>query len=1109
MPQSFESPSLTRVGRFHRSILTAALIILPILQAIQWQLWKQDYNMEFLCTVKDGITETSEREEYTSRYLAEYRQKYSSISQRLFLFFVAVNLLIVYLYMSYVWERFNSWLRLKTTKQRGKMLGELKASTAVFTAHSLQLCVRLISSVTFVLYNCVASSVVLPSQTVYKRKQWTPWPFIFGRSSLDTAVHCYCNQAFQLSMLNTTFLTFAAFSGALSLTELVYTWQETKALKRISDYYFCMFLLRYNSVTEATKALIEKELFLEKQRETIQVLMTKKPVNRLPLINSRSNFTLPFIANNIFISQRKLKYKGVKKQKHKQELFRTYSGAKRIPAASLEDLFKPGKDTPNPKKILLSGDPGIGKTEFVSNVIKKFNSGLFSVERDVHGLKFIFSFDFKELDLIDDHITLQELLNYSVISPRLEDIIYQQIVENPHEVLLIFDGLNEWTAKSSMDQTQKVQTEENMSVASLVFKLLSGERLPGSTIVVTSRSTTLHSELGEIVTFDRYAELGSLKPEQVKTYVQEFFCDNKSLSVTINNRISSSENLEVLCCVPQNCLLLCLYLEFVVSRITVEEFQVLGLPSATTGLFERLIEAAIPTEWDQDNPETYPSDHFDFKKNSQEVLEKLSFLAFQGIVQERYVFRKEDLSFVELNAFEVEILEEAGFLRRLKSSSPNQSGIYSFSCLSIQEYLAASRIVQSTTIADFRDFLEKANENHCSTLQFVAGLCKDGKKSKGVFVCLMQHLTEAIKLNSFVGEPVIDNQAIAFLCKCLFENGTQVGHPFAREATSSIAMVTPIAFTEIGANPQRIQAILFCLIEAMGDNVKKVIFESNAIGDSGFRQVASSICDKSCRLDQVSVTSSSITDDGMLSFLEMTARHSFLGLKILGLRGNEISSEGAKYLACVLFSDWCQLEELHLGNNKIGDLGVEYFSEALCSGNSRIEALDLSSNGITHNGIFYLSKALGNPLCNVKRLYLQNNKILDFGMQDLCESLCTGECNLRVLFASSNEITDDGIKFVEKALAHKSCGLQELYLGYNQVTDKGVKSLLQALPNHQFNLKVLSLANNPITDIGVKMLANALRNSSCNLHRLSISLGRAQVTATKASKLQVRYVNAF
>lgn len=1108
MPAQFESPSLTRIGRFQRGILTVVFILLPILQAIQWQFRKQGYNMELRCTVRDGVTETSAEEDDASRHLTEYRQKYTSVSQRLFFLFVAVNLLIVFLYMSYVWERFNSWVKLKTTKQRGKIVAELKASTDVFKAYSLQLCVKLVSVVAFVLYNCVEQSVVLPSQMEY-RKQWTPLPFVFDSNSFDTVVHYYADQAVQSSIFNLALLTFATFSGAVSLTELVYIWQETKAFMRVSDYYFCMFLLRHNSVTQTTKTLIERELFLEEQRETIQELVTKKHLQPLPFLNLRCCKSLPSITSSIFISQRKLKYKGVRKLKHKQELFRTYSRTKKIPVAGVQDLFKSGKDASNPKKILLVGDPGIGKSKLVSKVVQQFNSGLFSAESERHNFTFIFSFDFKELDVIDHHISLQELLNYFAFSTKLGDNVFRQIEAKPDEVLLIFDGLNEWTEKCSTNRDAHIQTGARMSVSCLVFKLLSGELLPGSTILVTSRSTSLDSKIAEIITFDRYAELGSFKPDEVKSCVQEFFHDNKHLSVSLTNRISGDENLEVLCRVPQNCLILCLFLDSIVSSKAVAELQTLELPSTTTELYGTLIEPAIATDGDQGNHKKVPPFYSEFSNNYQEVLEKLSHLAFLGINQERYIFRKEDLSFVELSIFEVEILEDAGFLRRLGDDSSKHSGVYSFSCLSLQEYLAATRIVQLNNIDDFRYFLERVNESHFNMLRFVAGLCKDGKKGKSVFVCLMQHLTEAIKLNCLVGEPVIDNQALVFFCKCLFENGIQLGRPFAREATSSMSAAKPIVFTELGANPQEIQAILYCMIEAMGGNVKKMIFEGNAIGDSGFRQVALSICEATCRLEQVNMTSSSITDDGMLSFLEITARHSFLGLTILGLRGNEIYSEGAKYLACVLFSEWCQLEELHLGNNKIGDLGVEYLSEALCSGHSKIQTLDLSSNGITHNGIFYLSKALSSALCNVKRLYLQKNKILDFGMQDLCEALCTGECNVRVLFASSNEITDDGITFVEKALAHKSCGLRELYLGYNLVTDKGVKSLLQALPNHQFNLQVLSLANNPITDAGVKMLANALRNSHCNLHRLCISLGRTQVTTTKASKLQVRYVNAF
>ena len=1100
LPETFESPSLTRVGKFQRGILTAALFVIPTFQAILWQRERDHFSSEFRCGVKEGYVASavSEREDVTFQFFQEYTNKYSGVSQGMFVIFVLLNLLAVHFYMAFVSERFNSWLKLRTTKERGKILVELKDSTAVFKAHSIQLGLRLMSAVIFVVYNCLVHSIVLPTEKEY-RKQWTPLPF--DEISFATTVICYADQAFESSIFNIALLTFATFCGTLSLTELVYTWQETSAFERISDYYFCTLLLRHNSVSESTNMLIEKELFLEKQREKIRD--EKRPTVQLPLMKS-SNATVRRIPCNLFISRQKLKYRGVKKQKHKQELFRTYSRTKKIPVSSLEDLLKPNRDSATPKRILVTGAAGIGKTELTLQLMEKFNT----VESGFCNLNFVFVFNFKELAFIDNLITLQDFLSHSVFCSRLGDTVYRQISSNPEEVLLVFDGLNEWNLKSLAQHTYTGGNEQKMSVSSIVLKLLSGDLLPGSTIIVTSRPTPLLSEIGEMVSFDRYVELGCFKPEDLKIYIKDFFQHKKELIATVSNRISSDPNTQVLCRLPENCHVLCLYLDFVASKRTLEEIQTLELPSSTTEIFERLLEAATIVESDQGDHKTFSSDNFIFSKNSLEIFEKLSCLAFQGIMNEMYVFRKEDLSHFELSAFEIDFLEEAGFLCRLRGNALRQSDVYCFSCLSIQENLAARRIVQSSTAGDLRDVLEKANENHCATLQFVAGLCKDGKEGKGIFVCLMQHLTEAIKVNSFVNEPVIDNQEIVFLCKCLFENGTKLGHPFAREATASI-LSKPIVFTEIGTNPLETQAILNFLKEAIGGNVKKVIFESNAMEDGGFRQVAASICEESCKLDQVNLTSSGVTDNAMLSFLEISANHSFLGIKILGLRGNDISSEGARYLACVLFSDWCHLEELHLGNNRIGDQGVEYFSEALCSGSSKIHTLDLSSNGITHNGVFHLSRALSSPVCKVNRLYLQKNKILDFGMQDLCESLCSADCNLRILFASSNEITDDGIMFVEKALAHKSCNLQELYLGYNLVTDKGVKSLLQALPTQQINLKVLSLANNPITDVGVKMLANALRNSSCNLHRLCISLGRAQVAATKASKLQVRYVNAF
>ena len=346
MPEMFESPSLTRIGKFHRGILTTALIIFSVLQAINWR--KQDNGeTEFQCEVYgDGVAETKELGRYTSQRFIEYQQKYTLISLGLFVAFILVNLSVVSVYMSYVGERFKTWLALKTTKQRGKILAELKASTAVFRAYTLQLCVKLASTVIFVLYNCVAYSVIAPSLTEYK-KQWTSMPFV-SDDSFETVIHCHADQAFHSSMFNITLLTFAAFSGVLTFTELVYIWQETKAFKCTSNYYFCMSLLRHNSVTESSKAILERELFLEKQKEIIETFETKRHAILLPLCPGR---TLPFITSNIFLSHKEMKHH---KQKHKQEPFRTYSRTKKIPLAGLEDLFRSGKDALKPKTILVT-----------------------------------------------------------------------------------------------------------------------------------------------------------------------------------------------------------------------------------------------------------------------------------------------------------------------------------------------------------------------------------------------------------------------------------------------------------------------------------------------------------------------------------------------------------------------------------------------------------------------------------------------------------------------------------------------------------------------------------------------------------------------------------
>lgn len=55
-------------------------------------------------------------------------------------------------------------------------------------------------------------------------------------------------------------------------------------------------------------------------------------------------------------------------------------------------------------------------------------------------------------------------------------------------------------------------------------------------------------------------------------------------------------------------------------------------------------------------------DYFIFLKNFLEVFEKFLGFVFEGIMNEMYVFRKEDFFYVEFGVFEVDFFEEVGFL---------------------------------------------------------------------------------------------------------------------------------------------------------------------------------------------------------------------------------------------------------------------------------------------------------------------------------------------------------------------------------------------------------------------------------------------------------------
>lgn len=86
----------------------------------------------------------------------------------------------------------------------------------------------------------------------------------------------------------------------------------------------------------------------------------------------------------------------------------------------------------------------------------------------------------------------------------------------------------------------------------------------------------------------------------------------------------------------------CLYVDFFVLKKIIKGIDFFKLFVIIIELFERMIEIVIVVELDESNYEIFLLDYYDFLKGFIEVLEKLLCFVLEGIINERYVFRKEE-----------------------------------------------------------------------------------------------------------------------------------------------------------------------------------------------------------------------------------------------------------------------------------------------------------------------------------------------------------------------------------------------------------------------------------------------------------------------------------
>ena len=730
---------------------------------------------------------------------------------------------------------------------------------------------------------------------------------------------------------------------------------------------------------------------------------------------------------------------------------------------SQEIFFRTVDDESDIKRILLTGKAGIGKSLFCRKLLRDWaNDELFKPgprNRQFPDFAFAFLLTFRQLSLLgEQNVSLQDILNCCTLlndQCRIDDLLLQYLVNHPEKVLIIIDGFDEYSLQDyivgNTHERYPNSCQEKMPVAALCAKLIKGQILGQSTVLVTSRPDE-SDKLCE-VRFHRNVEITGFSEQEVTEYIKRYFRENESMMNSVLEHITENEDLLSFAHVPVLCALMCLHFEWILKASGSSE----DLPVKISELYSEVLTV-------------FERNHSRKKQTvlGESTLDKLSDFAAQSLLSRRFEFTEEEMKQLNLEEVDVDALRRGGLLHcgpPFMISISQTTKYFCFTHLTVHEYLAARSFVKGRKIPEGVSKM---------VLQFIAGILS--KKNDCI---LMEELLKKL--------PVTRNKLLLQAqCLCEYNDKEFARNHFRQLSIANNDYGKYVEFKDI--NDVDCIAVEFLLdvfssmnevdITSSNQSLSELIIHVSFLSPSGVKRISRALQSNFCAVNRLSLPHCGLKAKCVEPHIRVLASTKLLYLK---LSGNEIKDDGVASLSEALKQSTCQLTTLHLRFNQITDVGVASLREALKQSTCQLTTLDLCANQITDVGVASLSEALKQSTCQLTTLHLTCNQIADVGVASLSEALKQSTCQLTTLYLTANRITDAGVASLSEALKQSTCQLTTLYLAENRITDVGVASLSKALKQSTYQLTTLNLDRNQITDAGVASLREALKQSTCQL----------------------------
>ena len=721
---------------------------------------------------------------------------------------------------------------------------------------------------------------------------------------------------------------------------------------------------------------------------------------------------------------------------------------------NLTGIFRPHPKCLKPSKVLIEGDPGMGKTTYSQKLAYDWANKQSEWDEsfpEIDVLLLLRCNDIKSSiwKAIEDQILSEDM------DKKAKETFFKYIKENQSKVLLLLDGLD----------------EVDSSKVELLLSLAQGKLLPSCYVVITSRH-----EVGKKVNrhCDTLWEILGFSKEDSKSFIRKYFQDKDHLAEELIEKLAvrpyrrsfrdgpSENRLADLTKNPLNMALLCSIFEH--SKAVFEESRT-RLYIEITLLVLRRYEEKNGLESSEDLTVVYRED-----------LLLLGRFALDSLCKGELYFEKGEEDFKFMNF---------GFL------SLQQVGTTSKPCTrcaflhkSFQEFFAgfylAFQIINRQN--DFVNVLtdERFSKELKEVFFFMSGIIASESKDTGesIFISMAKHISGLFRASH---QKVKSYMTLA--CACLHEydfslaewlwedeNLTCSEHTFGMHLDMSSLTEVDLSYTEV----EDVGAAVISVVLEKNSSLTDLDFSFNGVNSDGASSLSRALT-KNSSLTALNLGGNKfIADTGAYSLSQALKANSFL--TSLHLEGDSIGDAGASSLSNALKAN-SSLTELSLSANSIGDAGASFLSEALTA-NSSLTSLDLRDNSIGDAGASSLSNAL-KANSSLTELSLSANSIGDAGASFLSEAL-TANSSLTSLDLRDNSIGDAGASSLSKALIANS-SLTCLDLGLNCIGDGGASCLFNAFAFNS-SLTYLSLSLNSIGEAGAFFLSTALKANSSLTH---------------------------